>query len=87
MKQIIDGVYVDMTPAEIAQRQLEAAPTPEGIRAERDSKLASSDWVILKAFETGAAIPASWATYRQALRDVPTQAGFPNNVTWPTVPA
>ena len=28
-----------------------------------------------------------WRTYRQALRDVPTQEGFPNTVTWPTKPS
>jgi hypothetical protein len=27
-----------------------------------------------------------WATYRQALRDVPSQAGFPNTITWPSEP-
>ena len=30
---------------------------------------------------------AAWATYRQALRDVPLQIGFPINVTWPVAPA
>ena len=29
---------------------------------------------------------AAWATYRQALRDLPTQAGFPTTITWPAVP-
>jgi hypothetical protein len=28
----------------------------------------------------------AWATYRQALRDVPSQAGFPWEVQWPTQP-
>ena len=32
-------------------------------------------------------IPSSWKTYRQALRDVPAQAGFPTSITWPTEPA
>ena len=30
---------------------------------------------------------AEWKTFRQALRDIPTQAGFPTNVTWPTKPS
>ena len=29
---------------------------------------------------------AAWATYRQALRDVPEQDGFPEEVTWPSKP-
>jgi len=29
----------------------------------------------------------AWKTYRQALRDVPQQATFPSNITWPTPPA
>tara|TARA_R110000868_G_scaffold310254_2_gene571507 strand:+ start:258 stop:476 length:219 start_codon:yes stop_codon:yes gene_type:complete len=32
-------------------------------------------------------VPDDWRTYRQALRDVPTQAGFPTDVTWPTEPS
>lgn len=32
-------------------------------------------------------IPEDWRTYRQALRDVPAQAGFPASVTWPTEPS
>lgn len=31
-------------------------------------------------------VPDAWRTYRQALRDLPQQEGFPNNVTWPTKP-
>jgi len=32
-------------------------------------------------------VPDDWRTYRQALRDIPTQAGFPENVTWPVEPS
>ena len=32
-------------------------------------------------------ITADWTTYRQALRDVPAQSGFPANVTWPVEPS
>ena len=31
-------------------------------------------------------VPDDWRTYRQALRDVPAQSGFPDNITWPTEP-
>lgn len=59
------------------------APTA---RARRDELLAASDWVVMRAMEQGAPIPAPWAAYRAALRDVPAQAGFPEFITWPTPP-
>ena len=36
--------------------------------------------------ELASAVSGEWATYRQALRDVPQQEGFPYNVTWPIKP-
>ena len=59
------------------------APTAEEVRAQRDNLLAESDWTQV----TDAPVDqAAWATYRQALRDIPDQAGFPENVTWPDKP-
>jgi hypothetical protein len=63
-----------------------------GVRAERDRKLAESDWRIIYETEKaavdglGVQYPAAWAEYRQALRDIPQQPGFPTNVTWPDLP-
>ena len=62
------------------------AEVAKNVRASRDAKLAECDWLVIKAAETGVALAADWATYRQALRDVPSQAGFPHNVTWPAKP-
>jgi cation transporter-like permease len=42
--------------------------------------------MISPAFETGSSVSAAWATYRQALRDVPAQAGFPWTITYPDKP-
>ena len=56
------------------------------IRAQRDKLLTETDWIAVKAFETNGNIPAEWQLYRQALRDVPNQAGFPHNVEWPAKP-
>ena len=52
------------------------------VRAERDTLLAASDNMALAD-----RITADWTTYRQALRDVPAQAGFPTSVTWPVEPS
>lgn len=61
-------------------------PTPivtaEQVRAQRDALLAETDWAML----TDVTAPAGYLEYRQALRDVPAQAGFPADVTWPTKP-
>ena len=56
------------------------------VRKERDEKLSQSDWRMIKAWETQTPISTEWATYRQALRDVTSQTGFPWEVTWPTQP-
>jgi hypothetical protein len=52
------------------------------IRAERNAKLAATDWT--QGADTPQAIKDKYAPYRQALRDVPAQSGFPNTVVWPT---
>ena len=56
------------------------------VRARRDELLAACDWVTVRALELGEEIPADWAAYRAALRDVPEQPGFPRTVTWPEPP-
>ena len=58
----------------------------DNIRAHRDSLLANSDWIVVKAYENGNPVPQDWADYRQALRDVPAQDGFPYSVDWPQEP-
>lgn len=60
------------------------AMTADEARAKRDALLAASDWTQLADF---AGDKAAWAAYRQALRDVPTQPGFPQNIRWPVKPA
>jgi hypothetical protein len=54
------------------------------VRSERDSLLAKSDWIVVKSYEHGVLVPEAWASYRQALRDITNQPGFPFEVTWPT---
>jgi hypothetical protein len=52
----------------------------------RNSLLSGSDWVVIKALEVDALVPAEWSVYRQALRDIPQQDDFPNTVVWPEQP-
>ena len=57
------------------------------LRYQRDKKLAETDWVVTKANETGVAESDEWKTYRQALRDLPSNTTDPLNPTWPTKPS
>lgn len=85
----VEGVWVqtwavtDATPSEIEQRVLERA---QSVRSERDYFLQSTDWRVIKSYENGQNLPAEWATYRQSLRDVTAQTGFPFEITWPAKP-
>jgi len=54
------------------------------VRAERNAKLAATDWT--QNADAPQAIKDSYITYRQALRDLPAQSGFPNQVVWPESP-
>jgi hypothetical protein len=54
------------------------------VRAERNTKLAATDWT--QAADVPQVLKYRYAPYRQALRDLPTQAGFPWTIDWPTQP-
>lgn len=56
--------------------------TADEIRVKRNSLLAETDYLAL----SDTTLSSDMATYRQALRDVTSQEGFPTNVTWPTKP-
>lgn len=56
------------------------------VRAERDRLLAACDWRVARAMEAGEPLPAPWAAYRQALRDITEQAD-PLAIDWPMPPA
>jgi hypothetical protein len=51
------------------------------VRSERNIKLANTDWS--QGADVPQAIKDKYAPYRQALREVPAQAGFPLTVVWP----
>jgi len=55
----------------------------KSVRDERNRKLTASDWTQVA---DAPGDQAAWATYRQALRDMPNQEGFPWEVTWPEEP-
>ena len=59
------------------------ADRAKSVRADRTQRLADCDWTQLPDAPVDA---AAWAVYRQELRDVTGQDGFPWNVTWPEEP-
>ena len=75
-KVLVDGVLMDRdvpNPDPI---------TGETIRGLRDMLINATDWWAT----SDRTMTAEQTAYRQALRDVPDQAGFPTNITWPTKP-
>ena len=68
---------VSFTPEQEAERDAKEAEYAAG------AKLAETDWTQVIDAPVD---QAAWATYRQALRDIPDQAGFPTEVNWPTAP-
>jgi Iap family predicted aminopeptidase len=69
----------DMTEAEVTQ-QLESKSAE--IRQIRNAKLTESDWTQVADAPVD---KAAWATYRQGLRDITAQDGFPWIIDWPTL--
>ena len=74
---------VDLLEDEVAERTAQKA---EEVRAARNAKISESDWTQLDDSPVTNAKKLEWANYRQALRDLPLQAGFPWSVRWPEQP-
>jgi hypothetical protein len=87
-KYVLGPVFVDSAEATAAQQEAaykaqKDAEQATSVRAARNTKLAACDWTQLADAPVD---DLAWAAYRQALRDVTAQAGFPWNVTWPVEP-
>lgn len=61
--------------------------TGEEARAQRDKLLAETDWTQVLDAPIDATTREAYRAYRQALRDIPEQDGFPEAITWPELPA
>ena len=84
-----DIAATETEPAKTAAEQEAAYRTHKDVeqakvvRDQRKTKLTESDWTQLA---DSTADKTAWATYRQSLRDITTQSGFPWEVVWPTTP-
>jgi hypothetical protein len=65
------------------KEQLRLDVKADEVRTQRNKLLAESDWTQVADANVD---QTAWATYRQSLRDVPAQEGFPDDVTWPEQP-
>jgi hypothetical protein len=77
-----DGAYYfDYTTKQWVQDQSAQENT---VKAQRNQLLQQSDWTQLS--DISAETKEAWAVYRQALRDITDQPGYPFNIVWPTPP-
>jgi len=89
LQKVVNGVYIDLTEAEIAQRtaDIEAHDLDMNmVRGQRDGMLSAADWTQLGDAALGDHTPEEWATYRQALRDLPSVYSRVSEVVWPNDP-
>ena len=77
-----DAPVPDMPDYNPDERALEQEA--DEVRTQRDALLVESDWAVLP--DAPVADEQAWKDYRQALRDVPQQAGFPTDINWPSKP-
>lgn len=72
-----DGVFT--APADTTTDEEKAIHA----RLRRNSLISATDWTQVADAPVD---KTAWAAYRQSLRDVPSQAEFPNTIAWPTAP-
>jgi len=86
-KHVLGPVFTDgettAVEQEAAYKAAKDAEQAKSVREQRDQKLKDSDWTQVADAPVN---KETWATYRQALRDLTAQAGFPWDMTWPDAP-
>ena len=80
--QVVDGVTTTAAEQEVAYKASKDAEQAKSVRATRDDKLSETDW----RFRSDMTPSQAWKDYCQALRDIPSQSGFPWTITWPDTP-
>ena len=77
-----EGNVTTAAQNEAAYKAAKDAEQAKSVRATRDTKLSETDW----RFRSDMTPSQEWKDYCQALRDVPSQAGFPWTIEWPEAP-
>lgn len=85
-----DRWSINWTVRDISTKEIADAEELKAIRVRRrrDGLLRDCDWVSTRAFDLGEPIPAEWAEYRAALRNIASHENFPDlsPEDWPTMP-
>jgi hypothetical protein len=81
-----DGEVQTVDAQTTAYRSTIDAKAAESARDVRTKLLTESDWTQMADTALTTEKKAEWATYRQALRDLPTASGWPHTHTMPTKP-
>lgn len=79
---VVDGEIVSDPALEASKLERQWV----NLRSQRSGRLTASDWTQLSDSPLDAGKKAEWATYRQALRDLPANTGDPSNPEWPSEP-
>ena len=79
---LTDGELTTLQERDAAWNDSESSRVASDVRNQRDRLLSDTDWMAL----SDNTMTPEWATYRQALRDITGQSGFPYDVVWPTKP-
>jgi hypothetical protein len=86
-KYVLGPIFTDgettAAEQEAAYKAQKDAEQAKSVREQRGTKLADCDWTQVADAPVDKTV---WATYRQALRDITAQSGFPWSVTWPDAP-
>ena len=85
----VDGTRIQLSPQEeleVDNREASWAAgadvrKAEEVREDRNALLVASDWTQIADAPVD---QGAWAVYRQELREITSQEGFPDNIIWPT---
>lgn len=82
-----NGIQIELTQEQVddfavAQNQVDDTSA----KIERNMMLAASDWTVLPDSPLSESKQQEWKTYRQSLRDISDQEGYPENINWPVEP-
>ena len=85
--KVVDGAVVSKSDSEL--QAIDNAALAKMIKDDRDQELFRTDWTQLPGGPLSDSKKAEWATYRQVLRDLPTNSNWPNlqEGDWPAEPS
>lgn len=89
LPQLVNGVWKqvwNITNASQEEIQKRVEKESSKVKTLRNYKLNECDWVIVRSNEIDVPNLHDWKLYRQMLRDIPQQPGFPWNINWPVEP-